>query len=227
MEHGVPLSEIPDKQFLNIQVNNPDFILRGLEQCSIAYHAKINDHKMLIAFIEKDRDRVSDIIERSNRLSVNAEFHERVEQLRSGENQSEAVQALLPEIAAVLHVSVSSLERKPPDLQFGLALTYTSLCFSDDLTIKQALQEEIQLNHEANTEIKELLEKRTTAIQPLNKTEKLRQQQEDDQKKKEAYVSRDVLKRNAQKVQAEKSNEYVQRSEKEYTEHLERTKKPY
>lgn len=30
MEHGVPLSEIPDKQFLNIQVNNPDFVLRGL-----------------------------------------------------------------------------------------------------------------------------------------------------------------------------------------------------
>lgn len=53
MEHGVPLSEIPDKQFLNIQVNNPDFVLRGLEQCSIAYHAKINDRKMLIAFSEK------------------------------------------------------------------------------------------------------------------------------------------------------------------------------
>lgn len=89
------------------------------------------------------------------------------------------------------------------------------------------MQEEIQLNHEANTEIKELLEKRTNDIQPLNKTEKLRQQQEDDQKKKEVYVSRDVLKRNAQRVQAEKSDEYVQRSEKEYTEHLERTKKPY
>ena len=67
------------------------------------------------------------------------------------------VQASLPAVSLsrqrnTFRVSLRS-ERKPPDLQFGLALTYTSLCFSDDLTIKQALQEEIQLNHEANTEI--------------------------------------------------------------------------
>lgn len=53
--------------------------------------------------------------------------------------------ALLPEIAELLGVSVSSLENKPKDIQILLAQTYVNNWRSDDITIRIALNNVIRI----------------------------------------------------------------------------------
>ncbi len=53
--------------------------------------------------------------------------------------------ALLPEIAELLGVSVSSLEDKPKDIQILLAQTYINNWRSDDITIRIALNNVIRI----------------------------------------------------------------------------------
>lgn len=53
--------------------------------------------------------------------------------------------ALLPEIAELLGVSVSSLEDKPKDIQILLAQTYVNNWRSDDITIRIALNNVIRI----------------------------------------------------------------------------------
>ena len=57
-------------------------------------------------------------------------------------------QLLLPEIAAVLGVTVSQLESKPIDVQLILAQTYVNCWHSDNANIREILEQDILLQDE-------------------------------------------------------------------------------
>lgn len=64
---------------------------------------------------------------------------------RSNPDSIVYARALLPEIAELLGVSVSSLEDKPKDIQILLAQTYVNNWRSDDITIRIALNNVIRI----------------------------------------------------------------------------------
>ena len=64
---------------------------------------------------------------------------------RSNPDSIVYARALLPEIAELLGVSVSSLENKPKDIQILLAQTYVNNWRSDDITIRIALNNVIRI----------------------------------------------------------------------------------
>lgn len=64
---------------------------------------------------------------------------------RSNPDSIVYARALLPEIAELLGVSVSSLEDKPKDIQILLAQTYVNNWQSDDITIRIALNNVIRI----------------------------------------------------------------------------------
>lgn len=208
-ESGFALNEILDKQFLTVDVENPEDILYGLQQSGMMYHAKSTDNKVMIAFSGIDKDRIEQLIHRNTHS--NEDLLERMKQYRTDSSNVNRAKALLPEISEILHVSVSSLERKPPDLQIQLALTYTCFYHADDLTIKNALQDELSLNHEAVSEVQQLeIEKQHPNISnPINGIEQLHQQEEirqEEKKRTTPFTSRDVLKRNAQRIREDTVN---------------------
>lgn len=53
---------------------------------------------------------------------------------------------LLPEIAAVLGVTVAQLENKPIDVQLILAQTYVNCWHSDNCSIKKALEQDLYVD---------------------------------------------------------------------------------
>lgn len=55
-------------------------------------------------------------------------------------------QLLLPEIAAVLGVTVAQLENKPIDIQIMLAQTYVNCWHSDNCSIKKALEQDLYVD---------------------------------------------------------------------------------
>lgn len=66
----------------------------------------------------------------------------------------ENYKSLLPEIANLLNLSVSAVERYPTDIQMALCNTYVNNYKSDEIVIKQALGQIVQLNGKTETEIK-------------------------------------------------------------------------
>lgn len=229
-ESGFALNEIPDKQFLTVDTTYPEEILYGLEQSNMMYHAKSMDNKIMIAFSRADKERIEQLIYKNTH--TNEELLERIKLYRADSDNVNLAKVLLPEISEILHISVSSLERKPPDLQIQLALTYTCFCHADDFTIKKALQDELSLHHEVASEVQQLESERqqpsiSQKMQPSNGSEQLHQQEEIRQEKKKRntpFTSRDVLKRNAQRIRENTVNgERTHIIEK--SEELERNKK--
>lgn len=73
----------------------------------------------------------------------------------------EYVKSLLPEIANTLNCSVGELEERPFDVQIALAQTYVNVSSADELTIKVALSQIIELNTQTQTEIDRLIAERS------------------------------------------------------------------
>lgn len=73
----------------------------------------------------------------------------------------EYVKSLLPEIANTLNCSVGELEERPFDIQIALAQTYVNVSSADELTIKVALSQIIELNTQTQTEIDRLIAERS------------------------------------------------------------------
>lgn len=59
---------------------------------------------------------------------------------------------LLPEIAAVLGVTVAQLENKPIDIQIMLAQTYVNCWHSDNCSIKKALEQDLYVDDKSSRE---------------------------------------------------------------------------
>ena len=71
----------------------------------------------------------------------------------------ESYKSLLPEIANLLNMSVSSIEKYPADIQKALCNIYTDNYYSDQITIKLALGRVVQLNTETEKQIEQAKQK--------------------------------------------------------------------
>ena len=73
---------------------------------------------------------------------------------------------LLPEIAAVLGVTVAQLENKPIDIQIMLAQTYINCWHSDNCSIKKALEEDLYVDgKEPETENQENIKQKNREME--------------------------------------------------------------
>lgn len=73
---------------------------------------------------------------------------------------------LLPEIAAVLGVTVAQLENKPIDIQIMLAQTYVNCWHSDNCSIKKALEEDLYVDgKEPETENQENIKQKNREME--------------------------------------------------------------
>lgn len=75
-------------------------------------------------------------------------------------------QLLLPEIAAVLGVTVAQLENKPIDIQIMLAQTYINCWHSDNYSIKKALEQDLYVDDkEPETENQENIKQKNREME--------------------------------------------------------------
>lgn len=75
---------------------------------------------------------------------------------------------LLPEIAAVLGVTVAQLENKPIDIQIMLAQTYVSCWHSDNCSIKKALEQDLYVDDkEPETENQENIKQKNREMERM------------------------------------------------------------
>lgn len=73
---------------------------------------------------------------------------------------------LLPEIAAVLGVTVAQLENKPIDIQIMLAQTYVNCWHSDNCSIKKALEQDLYVDDkEPETENQENIKQKNREME--------------------------------------------------------------
>ena len=73
---------------------------------------------------------------------------------------------LLPEIAAVLGVTVAQLENKPIDIQIMLAQTYINCWHSDNCSIKKALEQDLYVDDkEPETENQETIKQKNREME--------------------------------------------------------------
>ena len=121
----------------------------------------------------------------------------------------ESYKSLLPEIANLLNMSVSSIEKYTADIQNALCKIYTDNYYSDQITIKQALGRVVQLNTETEKQIEQAKQKAPD------------QEQESKKLSAQALLSREQILKNA-KIIAEKNqqrnNRQAQSVEYEQTE---------
>lgn len=81
----------------------------------------------------------------------------------------EVYKSLLPEIARLLNISVSMIERYPSDIKTALCDIYTDHYHSDSITIKQALSQVVQLNAETQKQIEQAKQKEPQQQEQLTK----------------------------------------------------------
>lgn len=75
---------------------------------------------------------------------------------------------LLPEIAAVLGVTVAQLENKPIDIQIMLAQTYVNCWHSDNCSIKKALEQDLYVDDkEPETENQENIKQKNREMERM------------------------------------------------------------
>ncbi len=137
---GCNYSQIPDRKYKTIETENALSIVKALEQSGIQFSGKYNDEKLILIYSSSDEDKVDSILERSSELDVQQPIQERKPE-SSGDYK-----ALLPEIAEMLNMSVSALEKRPSDVQMMLAQIYTANSSADSATIREALGQVVELN---------------------------------------------------------------------------------
>ncbi len=81
---------------------------------------------------------------------------------------------LLPEIADVLDVSVSQLERKPIDVQILLAKTYVNGWQSDKESLKQMLKANIYVNDDTHNTQERLEKEKKERTKLIDEMERMR-----------------------------------------------------
>lgn len=106
----------------------------------------------------------------------------------------ERYKSLLPEIANLLNTSVSYIEKYPTDIQKTLCEVYIAHFDSNEIIIKQALGQVVQLNTETEKQIEQA------------KQQALHQEQENKRSSAQAVLSRELIMESA-KIIAEKNQQ--------------------
>ena len=138
---GTNLARIQDKEFVSLETDRAEMILKGLEQSNIPYFAKYDDTKIILTYDSKCKSQVEEILAKADSTD-----EEEILMFKSNPDSLTYAKELLPEIADLLNVSVTFLENKPKDIQIILAETYVNMWHSDSETIKKALNNEIRIS---------------------------------------------------------------------------------
>lgn len=144
------------------------------------------------------------------------------------QSKSDDYLSLIPEIARLLNMSVSTVKRYPNDIQHILCEIYANNYKADEITLKQALGQVVQLNSETEQEIKNS----TYASEKAKKVDKVishkhnensQIQQEHQEVRKRALLTREQIIRNAKII---RDNYYNQQQGQfvEQNEQIERKK---
>lgn len=133
--------------------------------------------------------------------------------------------SLIPEIAKLLNMSVSAIKRYPHDIQHILCEIYANNYKADEITLKQALGQVVQLNSETEQEIKNAVSapEKTDEVISHKHNKNSQTQQEHQEIKKRALLTREQIIRNAKII---RDNYYNQRQGQfvEQNEQIERKK---
>jgi hypothetical protein len=138
---GINIARLQDKQYVSVETERAEIILKALEQSEIPYFAKYDDTKIILAFDNAYQNRIDEIL-----MKADCTDEEEIVMFKSNPDSMVYTRELLPEIADLLNVSVSMLESKPKDIQTLLVQTYVNYWHSDSETIKKALNHEIRIS---------------------------------------------------------------------------------
>lgn len=223
-ESGIALSGIPQKEFMNIKTDKAESIVKALEGSDIPYYARLSDSAVMIAFSSPDKEKIEGIV---NKITAENVMSEALERYRSDPEDLSNIKALLPEIAEVLNVSVSSLERKPPDMQMQLAAAYTAVYPADAQTLKNVLKGEIPLVREPPEVPQETEKTQSETAQKNNDTAEKMQRQETAEKpeKRGPYITIAAFKAEAKRIREERYSNKNSVQITERSEEIERTRK--
>lgn len=194
---GIEVRHIPNMRFISLSTPYAEKIVDGLERSCVLYSAKYNDQKLTLVYAFEDQENVDFILKRVK--SKNVELIERFRKHGSSEDYAE----LMPEIADVMGISVSTLESRPAELKMNLAETYVDYWFCDKFTIFMQLARITELGYKT----KEMME-----------TESARQQRkaENDSSEKRVIFNREMLIQEAEHIRQQSRNAALQ-NEKEQT----------
>lgn len=129
--------------------------------------------------------------------------------------------SLIPEIARLLNMSVSAVKRYPNDIQHILCEIYANNYKADEITLKQALGQVVQLNTETEQEIKNSVsdfEKTDKDISQKNNESRRVQQEFQEQGKKRALLTREQIIRNAKIIRDNyyrQQRQFIEQDERE------------
>lgn len=149
---GVDLSEIYNARYINKPTKFAESVISGFIGSKIKYSATYSGDHLMLAYSADDEKKAQDIWRKAE--SDSAEY---IERLRTESGSTDEFLALIPEVAEILGISVSSLKNRPLEIQLNLAQTYVNLWFSDDITIRNGLQQIEQLSFNAQNETEQVV----------------------------------------------------------------------
>ena len=187
-ESGNEIQAITDKQYLTVNSGHGAEIVKGLDLSGIPYFAKFDESVIYLTFSSANKDSVDEIIRKSDKFPDSDYL------------------SLLPEIADILHCTVSELQSRPHEMLDILAKTYINYWHSDRQTIQNALERITDLNHETENELAE------TVLKP-DIPEKSQQT---------AHISREMQRQFAEELHRNQAYEHEKQLERSVTDARER-----
>lgn len=124
--------------------------------------------------------------------------------LSKDNSDPENYKSLIPEVANLLNVSVSTIENYPSDIQKALCDIYVDYYRSDEITVKQALKRVVQLNSETENQ-----------IEKSNYETSQKEQESSKKLSAQSLLSREQIARNAKAIH-ERNKQNVNYRDTEY-----------
>lgn len=152
---GCKISEIKDIRFKSINTPYAESIIERLKKADVTYSAKYNDEKLILAFSAEDEKKVAFFIQKAKSKSADL-----IERLRTEGGSTDDFLRLLPEVADVMDISVSSLQDRPAEIQLFLTQTYVDNWYGDTGSIRDELNKVTSLGYGARIESEEQNHKR-------------------------------------------------------------------
>lgn len=195
---GCEVKEIPNLQFYTTDTNHAASIIKGLNQSKIQYSAKYDDKKLTLVYSLDNEKKVQEILKKAK--TNTADFIERLYYEYDWGSRDDYA-SLLPEIADIMSISISSLKNRPPDVQLRLEMAYVNFWFSDKTTIQETLSAISDLGFSAQNELKDALRQQEAS----NNTPETRKDihEMEQQLDNAAAVEREILRQQREAVARE------------------------
>lgn len=133
---GWILKDINNRTYARYETGLGEEISQALECGSIPYFARFNDKELSLTYDSDYSEQVDEII----RKSSSGEFQQIIRDIKNRKNGSSYL-VLIPEVAEILEMSVSTLKSRPEEIQETLCRTYVDMWYCDSFTIRKRLSE--------------------------------------------------------------------------------------